>query len=199
MTKTNNLIRSHLANFVKNRQDSSGNRYWHERSLSCRLATTHHFMRLVNVLLPNEMPHAKTGTLDGVTKIKPNFISLKDIDGRVDGCVWLNTKHESDCVRDRLVILNLWGIKTKCVYSTNSSNHIVNFVLNTANGVEDEQTDEKMKTPAISMEVALHIVRQEIMNAHEQIESIDEQIKTLNAKKVDLLDKVKTIKANIGV
>lgn len=131
MTLIYSDVRSHLVNFLKNTKDTCGNRYRHNLPLCVRLANQHHFMRLINRLLPNEMPHMRTGSYHGITKIIPNHITLSsNIDGSiVRGTVWLNTKHESDCVRNRLQMLEHWNIEVYQTYRVNGSNHIVSFDL----------------------------------------------------------------------
>lgn len=198
-----------LNSFMKNDADSSGNKYRHTASLASRLANNHHFMRLINVLLPNEMPNMKTGTQFGPTKINPNYISLIGAESTVRGTVWLNTQHESECVRNRLDILKLWNIDVNHITRISGSNHIVEFDLVQNSKAEDsiEILDiTQMGTPAKEVDIfdndelnkSIQVIRGTMMIAHQNIEQIDDEIKRLQAKRKEIVSQLQTIRSNIG-
>lgn len=119
-----------VKNFLENRRDTSNNRFKTYKPVAERLANYHHFMKLVNDILPNLMPTSALGKHNGISKIKPNYFNVDaENDITVKGIIWLNTVFEADCFAARLELLRHYGAVVKIDISENGRNQIVKFSI----------------------------------------------------------------------
>ncbi|AAX63561.1 hypothetical protein PHG31p72 [Aeromonas phage 31] len=215
MTKHKDLNR-----FLKNTHDTTGNKYRKSRDLNSRFADKHHFMRLLNNLLPSEMKWSSFGSRFGIAKISPNHINLAAVGTHsVCGTIWVNTSFESDCVTNRLQTLEAYGVFVEVARRTNGSNHVVTFSVDLPNGDKAPVKNVETKTEVVSTVDytepakepdgqniffapetmrAVQLVRGVFHFASVRISEIDEEIKELQARRKEIEDNIKSIKNAIG-
>lgn len=211
-----------VKNFLENRRDTSGNRFKTYKPVAERLANYHHFMKLVNDILPNLMPRSTLGKLNGISKIKPNYFNVDaENDVTVKGVIWLNTVFEADCFAARLELLRHCGAAVKIDISENGRNQIVKFsislseiehakpVAEDANSVEEArlvepdnlETDKEIcESIFFSEEIgkAIHTIRGALHFGSNRLKEIDCEIAKLQALRKEIEDNMKIIKNSIG-
>lgn len=211
-----------VKNFLENRRDTSGNRFKTYKPVAERLANYHHFMKLLNDILPNLMPRSTLGKLNGISKIKPNYFNVDaENDVTVKGVIWLNTVFEADCFAARLELFRHCGAAVKIDISENGRNQIVKFsislseieharpVAEDANSVEETQLVEQVNLETekeicesifFSEEIgkAIHTIRGALHFGSNRLKEIDCEIAKLQALRKEIEDNMKIIKNSIG-
>lgn len=207
-----------LTGFLNNTHDTSGNRYeLTGMSLAARFAKPHHFMRLLNFLLPNVMTSTSVfGSKNGITKINPNYNSIVSRDYRtVSGTLWVNTQFESDCVFHRLQLLEAYGSTVEITSHINGKNHIVTFDIKfgetppakdakakpeNTEAVTAKPEDENGQNIFFAPETrqAVQLIRGVFHLGAMRISEIDEEIKVLQERRKEIENNLKCIKNTIG-
>lgn len=210
-----------VKNFLENRRDTSNNRFKTYKPVAERLANYHHFMKLVNDILPNLMPASPLGKHNGISKIKPNYFNVDaENDVTVKGVIWLNTVFEADCFAARLELLRHCGADVKIDISENGRNQIVKFsimlseiehakTVADANSVEEARSEEPVNLETdkeicesifFSEEIgkAIHTIRGALHFGSNRLKEIDFEIAKLQALRKEIEDNMKIIKNSIG-
>jgi hypothetical protein len=211
-----------VKNFLENRRDTSNNRFKTYKPVAERLANYHHFMKLVNDILPNLMPTSALGKHNGISKIKPNYFNVDaENDVTVKGIIWLNTVFEADCFATRLEMLMHCGAAVKIDISEHGRNQIVKFsiilseiehvkpVAEDANSVEEARSAEHVNLEtekeicesiffSEAIGKAIHTIRGALHFGSKRLKEIDCEIAKLQALRKEVEDNMKIIKNSIG-